>query len=109
MAYNEKLASRIRLALSAEGHVAEQPKFGGVSFNVNGKMCVRAQGDDIMLCCEPAMTDELLTKKGVTRFEMKGKPMMRGWLLISPDGTAAKKDFDFWIRIALEYNKKLAK
>jgi hypothetical protein len=38
---------------------------------------------------------------------MKGKSQMKGWLLVSPEGTRDKKDFDSWINIALTYNKKV--
>ena len=69
-------------------------------------MCVRVDKDDLMLRCEPEMTQELLSMKGAKRFEMKGKPMMKGWLLINSEGTNNKKDFDYWMGIALDYNKK---
>ena len=107
MAYSEKLAERIRKKLSHLPIVEEQKKMGGISFMVNGKMCVRAIRDEIMLRCAPEMTDELLTKKGARRFEMKGKPMMKGWLLIANEGTNSNKDFDFWMNIALDYNNKI--
>jgi hypothetical protein len=52
------------------------------------------------------MTDELLSKKGVRLFDLTGKPM-KGWILIAPEGTSSKKDFEAWIAIALEANKKI--
>ena len=107
MAYDEKLADRIREALSKIKAVDEQAKMGGISFMVNDKVCVRVFNDEIMLRCEPEQTDELLTKKGARRFEMKGKPMMKGWLMIRPEGIKTKKDFDYWMNIALDYNQKI--
>jgi hypothetical protein len=60
--------------------VKEQQKMGGISFMVNGKMRIRAHTDnEMMLRCEPEITDELLLKKGVRRFEMKGKNNMKVW------------------------------
>ena len=107
MAHDEKLANRIREALGNISAVEEQQKMGGISFMVHDKMCVRVFNDEIMLRCEPGRTDELLTKKGARRFEMKGKPMMKGWLMISAEGIKTKKDFDYWMKIALDYNKKI--
>ena len=52
---------------------------------VNDKMCVGVDKDDLMLRCEPEMTDKLLLKKGVRLFDLSGKPM-KGWLLIAPEG-----------------------
>jgi hypothetical protein len=107
MAYNEKLYIRIKEALANIDNVTEQQKFGGISFMINDKMCVRVDKEDIMLRCEPERTEELLLRKGARRFEMKGKPMMKGWLLIGIEGTGSKKDFDYWMSIALDYNKKI--
>jgi TfoX/Sxy family transcriptional regulator of competence genes len=105
MAYNEKIADRIRLALTGTKNLVEKKMFGGIAFMVTGKMCLGVDKDDIMLRCEPEMTDELLSKKGVRPFDLTGKPM-KGWLLVSADGTSSKKDFDFWVKTAVEANKK---
>jgi len=51
--------------------------------------------------------NELLSKKGVRPFDLTGKPM-KGWLLVGPAGTTAKKDFDRWIQTAIASNKKVA-
>lgn len=107
MAYNEALADRIRQALAPHAAVKEQKMFGGMAFLVHGKMCVGAySGGEMMLRCDPAMADELVTKKGARRAEMKGKPMAKGWLLIGSEGTASPQDFDFWIGVALDFNAK---
>jgi hypothetical protein len=57
MPYNDNLIERIRQAFSKIDNVVEQQKFGGISFMVNDRMCVRVNKDDLMLCCEPEMTD----------------------------------------------------
>ena len=105
MAYNEKISDRIRAALSGTKKLVEKKMFGGIAFMVNEKMCLGVDKDDIMLRCDPEMTDELLSKKGARPFDLTGKPM-KGWLLVSADGASSKKDFDFWVKIAVEANKK---
>ncbi len=107
MAHNEKIADRIREALVGTKGLVEKKMFGGIAFMVNDKMRLSVDKDDIMLRCDPEMTDELLSKKGVRPFDLTGKPM-KGWLLVSAEGSAAKKDFDYWVRIAVEANKKAA-
>jgi hypothetical protein len=110
MAYDDKLAGRIRDALAGRAQVEEQQKMGGISFLVNGKVCVRAHSDGGMLVrCEPKRTDELLAKKGARRFEMKGRPMMKGWLLIGPEATRSKKDLDYWVGVSLDFCHKADK
>jgi TfoX/Sxy family transcriptional regulator of competence genes len=105
MAFNEKIAERIRVALSGTKKLVEKKMFGGIAFMVNDKMCLGVDKEDIMLRCDPEITEELLSKKGARPFDLTGKPM-KGWLLVSKDGTNSKKDFDFWVQIAVEANKK---
>jgi TfoX/Sxy family transcriptional regulator of competence genes len=107
MAFNEKLADRIRESLSEVRGVKEKKMFGGIAFMVKDKMCVGVDKDDLMLRCDPAETDALLTKKGARIFDLSGKPM-KGWLLIGSEGTSGKKDFDYWINMALDSNKKVS-
>jgi hypothetical protein len=46
MAYNEKLAERIRRQLSARADVVERKMFGGLAFMVRGHMCCGVVGDE---------------------------------------------------------------
>jgi TfoX/Sxy family transcriptional regulator of competence genes len=106
MAYNEKLAEKIRISLHGLRNVKEKKMFGGIAFMVNDKMCVGVDKDDLILRCEPEQTDELLTKKGARIFNLTGKPM-KGWLLIGPEATSGKKNLDYWINVAIGSNKNV--
>jgi len=107
MTYSEVLADRIRQALAPLSSVKEQKMFGGIAFMVNGKMCVGAySGGELMVRCDPDRADELVTRKGARQAEMKGKPMAKGWLLVSSEGTTSPHDFDYWIGVALDFNQK---
>ena len=98
MTPGEILTDRIRQALAHLSSVKEQRMIGGLAFMVNGKLCVGVySGGEMMVRCDPQMTDELLTKKGTRRGEMRGKLMTKGWLLINPEGIAGENDFDYWI------------
>lgn len=107
MAYNEELADRIRQALTGIRKVVEKEMFGGIAFMVNGKMCLGVNKGDIMLRCTLEMNDELASRKGVKLFDMTGKPM-KGWLLIGPEALKTRKDFNFWISVAIDSNKHIA-
>ena len=107
MPYNEAIAEKIRKALTGTKKLTEKKMFGGIAFMVNDKMCMGVDKDDIMLRCDPGQMEELLSKKGARPFDLTGKPM-KGWLLVSPEGTKSKKDFDFWAQVAVEANKKAA-
>lgn len=104
MAYDEKLAEKIRQSLAHLPDVQEKKMFGGVAFMVNEKMCVTA-GDDEMMCrIDPAIREEVIQKKGCRTMIMKGREY-KGYVLISKEGMKTEKDFEFWIGLSLDFNK----
>ena len=104
MPYNGDLVKKVRKTMAQYPEVEEKEKMGGLSFMLNGKMCVRVQDNDLMVRCKPEKTEELLAKKGARRYTMKGKTNMKGWLLIGPEGTKSQGDFDFWMGITIDFN-----
>jgi len=103
MAYNEKIADRIREALVDVPNVEEKKMFRGITFMVNGKMCISVGDDEIMCRIDPELHDEILAKRGCRTMMMKGREY-KGYVLIDEDGMKTKKDFDFWIQLALDFN-----
>ena len=104
MAYDERLAERIRLALSNRRNVEEKKMMGGLTFMVNGKMCVGIFRDELLCRIDPGIYDESLTKKGCHTMEFGGR-RMKGFVLVNSEGIKSKKDFDYWINLSLDYNK----
>lgn len=105
MAYNEKLTDRVREALTNQKAVEEKKMMGGLTFMVNGKMCVGILKDELMVRIDPEVYEMALQKKGCREMNFTGKPM-KGFVFISPEGTSSKKDLDYWIDLALDFNKK---
>ena len=77
MAYNEKLADRIRKALSHVRNVKEKKMFGGLAFIVDNKMCITAGADRIMRRIDPAIHEEVIKRKACRTVIMRG--IVRGW------------------------------
>jgi len=104
MAYNEKLAGRIR-ALIALTHknVEEKKMFGGLCFMVNDKMCVGVEQERLMVRIDPAKYDEAMEKEGCTPMDFTGK-VMKGYVFVAIDALNTKKKLAYWIKLALEYN-----
>ena len=71
---------------------------------VNDKMCVGVIKDDMMARINPDIFEEALEKQGCRPMDFTGKPM-KGWVFISPDGLEKVKDMEYWIKLALEFNK----
>ena len=105
MAYNEKLAKKIREALLKVPNVEEKKMFSGVTFMVNNKMCITVGENEIMCRIDPAFHEVSIEKIGCRTLIMKGREY-KGWVLISEEGMKTKKDFDYWISLALDFNKK---
>ena len=111
MAYDEKLADRVR-ELIAESHknIEEKKMFGGLCFMVNDKMCVGVEKERIMLRIDPEKYDDVIEKEGCTPMDFTGKPM-KGFVFVDTDVLRTKKQLQYWVNLALEYNKiaKLSK
>ena len=105
MAYNEKLANRIRVALSHLLKVEEKKMFGGLAFMVENKMCITVGGDRIMCRIDPAIHEEVIKRKGCHTVVMRGREY-KGYVHVNENSIKNKKDFGYWIGLALEYNKK---
>ena len=105
MAYNEKLADRIREAIAHLPKVVEKNTFGGNCFMLNGKMCVGVIKDEMMCRIAPDIYETVLEKNGCRPMDFTGRPM-KGFVFVSEEGMKTKKDFDYWINLCLEFNKK---
>ena len=104
MAYDEKLAQRVRESLPRRG-VEEKKMMGGLTFMVNGKMCVGILKDDLMARIDPEIYQEALQKTGCREMNFTGRPM-KGFVFINPQGTNARQDLDYWVNLALNFNSK---
>jgi TfoX/Sxy family transcriptional regulator of competence genes len=105
MAYSEQLAERIRNTLQRVSRVEEKKMMGGLTFMVNGKMCVGISKDDLMARLDPAVYETALKKKGCREMNFTGKPM-KGFVFVGPEGTGNQKDLSYWIDLALDFNKR---
>ena len=105
MSYNEKLANRVREALAGVSKVEEKEMFRGITFMVKGKMCVSV-GDDEMMCRIDPGESETALERGNCRPMVHGGKIMKGFIFVVEEGYKRKKDFGYWINLALDFNKK---
>ena len=68
MAYDEKLAARIRAILADRADVREQMMFGGLTFMVSGRMCCGVKGDELIVRLDPDHEDNALTRPHARRW-----------------------------------------
>jgi TfoX/Sxy family transcriptional regulator of competence genes len=103
--YDEKLVERVREIISLTHKKAEEKKmFGGLCFMVNDKMCVGVERDRMMVRIDPEKYEEALEKPGCSPMDFTGKPM-KGFVYVDIDELNTKKKLEYWLGLALEYNK----
>ena len=105
MAYDEKLANRVREHLSGQRKLEEKRMMGGLTFMVNSKMCVGILNDDLMVRLSPEVYEEVLERPGCRAMDFTGKPM-KGFVFVDSEGTKGVKQLNYWIGLALDFNKK---
>ena len=105
MAYNELLAGRIREALAYIADVEEKKMFRGITFMVNGKMCVSVGGDEMMCRIDPALHDMAIEQNGC-REMIHGEKVMKGFVYVQEDELKTKKQLNYWIKLALDFNSR---
>jgi TfoX/Sxy family transcriptional regulator of competence genes len=105
MAYDEKLAGRVReIIADTYKNIEEKKMFGGLCFMVNGKMCVGVEQERLMLRIDPEKYNDLIEKEGCRPMDFTGKPM-KGFVFVDKEVLQTKKQLHYWIDLALEYNK----
>ena len=102
MAYNEKLADRIREELADRKHVEEKKIMGGLCFLYKGKMCCGIVKDDMMVRVIERKAEAALSHRHVREMDFTGRPL-KGFVYVSPDGYKKIKDLSYWVDIGIEF------
>jgi TfoX/Sxy family transcriptional regulator of competence genes len=107
VAYDEKLAARIRDLVADEAAVTEKRMFGGLAFLVGGNMAVAASGQGgLLVRVDPDQSDALAAKTGVETMVMRGREM-RGWLRVGSDAVDTKRALEPWVERGVSYARSL--
>lgn len=104
MAYNVTLANKVRERFAILTNVEEKEMMGGLTFMYNGKMCVGIIKDELMCRIDPKLHEIEVDKIGCRTMDFTKRPM-KGYIMIDENGMKTQKDFDYWIDLALDFNK----
>jgi hypothetical protein len=102
MAFDEKLAARIRAHLSKRRWVAERKMFGGITFMLQGNMCCGVHHAALIARLGPEEAGQALTEPHTRVFDLTGRPM-KAWVLVEPSGLAAGGQLEKWVDRAAKY------
>jgi hypothetical protein len=105
MAYDEKLAARIRAILGDGPEVREQKMFGGLTFLVAGRMCCGIVGETLMLRLTEDLADQALEKFHVRPMDFTGRPM-KNMVYVDPPGYRGRA-LRAWVETAAAHTRTL--
>ena len=107
MAYDEKLADRIRELVGGESGLTEQKMFGGLAFLIGGNMAVAASGQGgVLVRVEPGESDMLVATTNARLMEMRGRSM-QGWLRVDPEDVRTRGQLAKWVELGTTYARSL--
>ena len=105
MAYDERLADRVRELLAERTDVTERRMFGGLTFMVSGHMCCGINNDELILRLAPEAEEAALRAPHARPMDFTRRPM-RGFVTIAPDGLN-DRSLDRWVAAAVAHAESL--
>ena len=102
MAYDERLAARIRARLATEPDLAEKRMFGGLAFLHRGRMFAGVTGDALMLRVGAPGHAAALARPHVREMDFTGRPLT-GYVYVDPPGIATDAQLSAWIGRGLAF------
>jgi hypothetical protein len=107
VAYDEKLADRIRELVAGESGLTEKKMFGGLAFLIAGNLAVAASGQGgVLVRVDPAQSDMLLATTNARLMEMRGRSM-QGWLRVDPEDVRTERQLGKWVELGTTYARSL--
>ena len=106
MAYDEKLAQRIREVFGESSGVEEKKMFGGLCFMLSGHMCCGIVGDQLMARVGPTNYEKCLNQKFVSEMNFTGKAM-KGMVYVKGEGIKSKSALKKWIETCSDFVETL--
>lgn len=102
MAYDQKLAARIREAVGPRTDVTEKTMFGGLAFLLDGKMFCGIAKDEMMVRVGPAQFEAALAQPHVRPMDFTGRPM-EGYVYVATDGAKTVAAIRKWVEKAVGF------
>ncbi|MBK6688134.1 MAG: TfoX/Sxy family protein [Deltaproteobacteria bacterium] len=102
MAYDEKLAERIRAAVGPRPEIAEKKMFGGIAFLLDGKMFIGVADDKLMVRVGPEAHAKALAEAHALPMDFTGRPM-KGYVFVAAAGVRTVAAVKKWTERALAF------
>ncbi len=96
MAYDEKLAHRVRAKLADQTDLRERKMFGGLAFMLRGNMCCGIVGEELMVRVGSGQYAAALAQPHAREMDFTGRPMT-GMVMVANDGLTSNEALERWI------------
>jgi TfoX/Sxy family transcriptional regulator of competence genes len=106
MAFDPRLADRIRSSLADRAACDERAMFGGLAFMVGGHMACGVLGDDLVLRLGPDGAAEAVERPGVRPMDFTRRPM-KSYVYVAPDAIGDERSLGDWLDRALAFVAQL--
>lgn len=106
MAYDEKLAQRVRKILATRKGATEKKMFGGLALLLNGRMCCGVLNDDLVVRVGPERHAAALARPHTRLMDFTGRPLT-GFVYVGPRGVKTDAALAKWVQEATEYASTL--
>jgi TfoX/Sxy family transcriptional regulator of competence genes len=102
MAYDKKLAERIRTALNKRPKLTEREMFGGIGFMLRGNMACGVAGEEMIVRIAKEETEAALRAPGTRAFDLSSRPAP-GWILVHKRVLATPAKLKAWVQRGVAY------
>ena len=106
MAYDERLADRVRGLVTGQRDILEKKMFGGITFLMNGNMLCCASTKGLMVRVGAAAEASALESPHASPCLGAGR-RMAGFLMIEPEGLTTDAELHRWLFMARRYIETL--
>ena len=102
MAYDQKLAERVRKILSRRKWFSEVRMFGGLCFTLKGNMCCGVEKDRLMVRVGPERYGKALKEPHARPMDFTGRPF-KGFLFVGPGGYKSAPSLRKWVAMSADF------
>lgn len=106
MAYDQRLARRLKEVYQPHKGVVEKKMFGGLAFMVNGHMSCGVSGDELMVRVGPEQYAKALGRQHAREMDFTGRSLT-GFVYVASEGVKTKRQLSQWVNMSLKFVRSL--
>jgi len=106
VAYDERLAERVRDVLAIRSGLTERKMFGGVAWMLDGNMACGVAGDELLVRVSADDRERALAEPHTRVFDMTGRPM-KGFVCVTAAGVADEEALAAWVDAGADHAASL--